>query len=277
MRIYCCQFDISWEAKLANFERVSYLLERNAPPAGSLVALPEMAFSGFSMNVPLVAKDEPERTELFLADLARKFGVYLMAGLVTKAQNRRGQNRAIFVRPDGGIGGVYQKIHLFSPGQEHCYFEKGETIKVFLWQDSLVAPAICYDLRFPELFRAALPLGAELYVVIANWPAPREDHWITLLRARAIENQAFVAGVNRCGRDPQQDYSGRSMIIAPDGRILAEAGNAEEVIWAEIDWQAVRDYRKRFAVLMDRNAAGFGSPEPEVRDLASPAMATAVG
>src|SRR5262245_17052744 len=112
MNIYCCQFDISWEAKEVNFKKVENLLEHNTPLAGSLVVLPEMAFSGFSMNVTLVAEDEPGRTESFLADVAKRFGVYLVAGLVTQAQNGRGQNKAIFVTPGGGIDGFYQKMHL---------------------------------------------------------------------------------------------------------------------------------------------------------------------
>jgi predicted amidohydrolase len=253
MNIYCCQFDISWEAKEVNFKKVKDLLERNAPLAGSLVVLPEMAFSGFSMNVPLVTEGEPGRTESFLAGVAKRFGVYMVAGLATQPQNGRGQNKAIFVTPGGDIDGTYQKMHLFSPGRENLYFQRGDTVTRFSWQEGCIVPFICYDLRFPELFRAGLTLGAELYLVIANWPAVREDHWITLLRARAIENQALVAGVNRCGRDPEHDYAGRSMIIAPDGRILAEAGKAEQVIWADVDWDVVREYRTRFAVLTDRN------------------------
>ena len=252
MKLYCCQFDICWEAKEINFEKVRTLLEGNVPTPGSLVVLPEMAFTGFSMNVELVAEDEPQRTESFLTDLAKRFGVYLIAGLVTRCQNGRGENKAVFVAPDGGVGEVYQKMRLFSPGGEHLYFQRGDTIKRFSWPGGCVVPLICYDLRFPELFRAALPLGAELYVIIANWPRARDDHWITLLRARAIENQAFVAGVNRCGQDPNHDYAGRSMIIGPDGRILAEAGTTDEVISAEVSWKIVRECRVGFPGLKDR-------------------------
>jgi omega-amidase len=255
MRIYCYQFDIRWEAKQINFEKVRNLLDGKAPLAGSLLVLPEMAFTGFSMNVPLVAREEPEHTESFLTGLARRFGIYIIAGMVTRAPSGEGQNRAIVVTPNGDIDGIYQKIHLFSPGHENEYFQKGDCITRFFWQGGCVVPLICYDLRFPELFRSALPLGAELYVVIASWPAPREDHWTTLLRARSIENQAFVAGVNRCGRDPQHEYSGRSLIIGPDGRILAEAGRSEAVLWADIDWDYLRKYRTQFPVLADRHAS----------------------
>jgi omega-amidase len=261
MNLYCCQFDITWEVKKINFERVIKLLECNPPVPGSLVVLPEMAFTGFSMNVHLATEDEPERTESFLTDVALRFGVYLIAGLVTRSQNGRGENKAVFVTPSGRVGGIYQKMHLFSPGGEHLYFQRGDKLKEFSWQGGCVVPLICYDLRFPELFRAALPLGAELYVVVANWPSIRDEHWVTLLRARAIENQAFVAGVNRCGRDPKHEYAGRSLIIAPDGGILAEAGKAEELICSDIDWETVRECRTGFPVLRDRY--GIGTEEAE--------------
>ncbi|HKG80277.1 MAG TPA: nitrilase-related carbon-nitrogen hydrolase, partial [Pyrinomonadaceae bacterium] len=114
-----------------------------------------------------------------------------------------------------------------------------------------VSPFICYDLRFPEIFRAAVFQGAQLFVVIANWPASRVRHWITLLKARAIENQAYVMGVNRCGNDPKLSYSGHSMIIDPRGEVLADASEVEGVISAEIDAEALAQYRREFPFLND--------------------------
>jgi predicted amidohydrolase len=113
------------------------------------------------------------------------------------------------------------------------------------------APFICYDLRFPEVFRAAARRGAEIFLVIANWPDRREQHWVTLLQARAIENLAYVVGVNRSGRDPEHVYPGRSMIIDPHGKILADAGGGEAVISAEIDPAEVRNWRRDFPALAD--------------------------
>ena len=101
--------------------------------------------------------------------------------------------------------------------------------------------------------------GAELFVVIANWPKPRIEHWVTLLRARAIENQAYVAGVNRCGNDPKLEYTGRSIIVDPHGNILADAGSDERVISADIDLPALREYRGRFHVLQDVRPRFLGS------------------
>jgi len=114
-----------------------------------------------------------------------------------------------------------------------------------------VAPFVCYDLRFPEIFRHAVKKGVQVYTVIANWPEPREAHWLALLKARAIENQAFVLGVNRVGRDPKNAYSGRSQILDPRGSVLADAGNAEGVFGVELDPAALLDYRKAFPAIQD--------------------------
>ena len=236
MKVFCCQFDIAWENKSANFEKVEKLLARESPPAGSLVVLPEMCFTGFSMNVPIIANGEPLFTEAYLSATAKRHGVYLIAGLVTQAPTGRGKNEAVYVTPQGSVDGRFQKLHLFSPAGEDSFFEAGTRPITFSYHGVLVAPFICYDLRFPECFRAAVDLGAELCVVIANWPRVRESHWLTLLQARAIENQAFVAAVNRCGNDPQNEYSGRSVIISPTGEMLADAGEDECVIGGDLNW-----------------------------------------
>ncbi|MEM7603581.1 MAG: nitrilase-related carbon-nitrogen hydrolase, partial [Verrucomicrobiota bacterium] len=110
---------------------------------------------------------------------------------------------------------------------------------------------ICYDLRFPELFRRATAGGAELIVVIASWPTVRMEHWLTLLKARAIENLAYVVGVNRCGSDPNVDYPGRSVVIDPFGEILADAGGEDGLVGVEIDLARVRDWRAEFPALKD--------------------------
>src|SRR5690606_6307419 len=114
-----------------------------------------------------------------------------------------------------------------------------------------VSPLICYDLRFPEAFRLATKQGAEMFVVIANWPTARVEHWLTLLKARAIENQAYVIGCNRVGRDPKVVYPGRSVIIDPRGNVLADAGGDPGVISSSIDAAALREYRKTFPALND--------------------------
>jgi omega-amidase len=192
MRIFCCQFDIIWENKRANFEKVATTLANAILPADSLVILPEMCFTGFSMDVPRIAEGEPARTEEFLAALAKRYRVYLVSGLVTQTRDGLGRNEAVLINPTGRVEGRYQKLHLFSPAGEHSFFEPGSRVLTLPWQGGCVALFICYDLRFPEAFRAAMEAGTELYIVVANWPKVRERHWLTLLQARAIENQGFV-------------------------------------------------------------------------------------
>jgi predicted amidohydrolase len=136
-------------------------------------------------------------------------------------------------------------------GGESANYQAGREVAVFPWQGFTVAPFICYDLRFPEHFRAATRRGAQLITVIANWPVKRIGHWVTLLQARAIENQAYVAGVNRCGADPTLTYNGRSLIVSPKGDILADAGHGESVISAEVNLQELLDYRRELPFLAD--------------------------
>ena len=122
---------------------------------------------------------------------------------------------------------------------------------IFHWRDFAVSPFICYDLRFPEHFRVAARRGAQLITVIASWPVARIQHWVTLLQARAIENQAYVAGVNRCGTDPKLSYNGRSLIVSPRGDILADAGNGECVISAGLNLKELLAYRAELPFLAD--------------------------
>lgn len=251
MKIFCVQCDIVWENQPANYARVRELLAAEIFPAGSLVLLPEMFSTGFSMKVASVAEDSPSATEEFLAQTARELGVFILGGLVTRRADGRGRNQAVAFSPAGKEVARYNKIQTFTLGGESQHYAAGKEIVTFSWQNFVVAPFICYDLRFPELFRRAVRQGAQLFVVIANWPAPRIHHWTALLQARAIENQAYVVGLNRCGTDPKQTYSGRSMIIGPRGEILAAAGDGERVISAEVDLAALLAYRVEFPALQD--------------------------
>ncbi|MEL6106096.1 MAG: nitrilase-related carbon-nitrogen hydrolase, partial [Planctomycetota bacterium] len=133
-----------------------------------------------------------------------------------------------------------------------------ETHCLFDWQGVRVAPFICYDLRFPEIFRAAVTEGAELITLIACWPQKRSEHWVRLLQARAIENLAPVVGVNRCGREPGLDFDGRSSAFDHMGQPLFEANEEEQVLSVEIDVEAARSWRAHFPAL--RDMAGFPQP-----------------
>ena len=295
MRVYGVQLNIAWEDKDANFTRAEELVIAARPKPGSLIVLPEMFATGFSMNVDGIAEkadalaDQTALADIaafvdanpglkqkelikrlnetpynpapptwaFLTYLSKFTGCYVMAGLVVRAEDGRGANMSICIGPDGTEVMRYQKLHPFSfAGEDEHYAPGVHTVVDYTGTspDNVgipTAPLICYDLRFPEAFRQATRQGAELIVVIACWPAPRREHWMSLLKARAIENQAFVVGVNRCGEDPKLPYAGDSRVISPQGEILAEAGSDECVISAEIDRNVLKEYRAAFPALND--------------------------
>ncbi len=253
MRLACCQLDIVWENKLANYRRAAALVAEAALPPGTLLLLPEMFATGFTMNATLVAEPVDGPTATFLADLARRHGIFVQGGMVVRGPgDARPRNEAIVFDPEGRPLARYAKMHLFTPAGEVIHYQAGESQVVFRWQEAVVAPAICYDLRFPELFRRAVKDRAQVLSIIACWPRPREEHWLVLLRARAIENQSFVAAVNRCGLDPTGlPYGGRSQIIDPFGIVLADAGGQECVIQVEIDLAEQARYRREFPALND--------------------------
>ena len=152
---------------------------------------------------------------------------------------------------DGLETARYAKMHPFSYGTEARHYERGSEAALFAWQGFTVAPLICYDLRFPEVFRAAVQAGADVFCILANWPEARTDHWETLLKARAIENQAYVLGVNRCGNDLSLHYGGGSRVFGPKGELLAEAGVGEGKVEARLDKAASEQWRQEFRVLDD--------------------------
>jgi len=252
MRVTCVQFDIAWHDKPANFAKVRALLAgAGAREAGELIVLPEMFSTGFSMNVQAVAEARSAPAEAFLAEIARQYGCHVLGGVVNVAADGRGLNEAVLIGPEGRQVMRYAKMHPFSYAGEAKHFAPGETPMVAELAATRLSAFICYDLRFPEVFRAAAMAGAEVLAVIANWPANRAKHFQTLLTARAIENQAWVVGVNRVGSDPNTRYSGGSVVIDPHGRTVATTGDGETVFSAELDLEALRQYRREFPALAD--------------------------
>ncbi|MBC7805799.1 MAG: carbon-nitrogen family hydrolase [Akkermansiaceae bacterium] len=252
--VHACQMDIVWEDKPANFARVAARLTGVDPVPGSLVVLPEMFATGFSMNARAVAEDiQTGVTAGFLSGLARQYGCYVLGGVVTRTGDDRPRNEAVVFDPSGALAGRYAKMYPFTPGGEGAHYAAGDAPVVWEIGGLRVAPLICYDLRFPEVFREATNRGAETFVVIASWPVARAHHWDTLLRARAIENQAYVVGVNRVGTDPVPlTYPGRSIIVDPSGAVLAEASYQETVLSATLDPRFVASYRRELPFLADR-------------------------
>jgi omega-amidase len=246
------QPDIVWEDKQTNFRTVRRLLERSTPRPKSLVVLPEMFATGFSMNVGAVAEPHQGETEEFLGSLAKAHQLYLIGGVAVRGKDGDARNKALLFGPAGELAGFYSKMRPFSVGGEAQHYMAGDRIMSFTLEGTKVAPFICYDLRFPELFRqAAAASRPELFVVIANWPEKRVQHWTRLLQARAIENQAYVIGVNRVGTDPFYTYPGRSVIVDYNGDILADAGAEEGVVQHGLDLDILRKYREGLPFLAD--------------------------
>lgn len=251
MKLYAVQHNIVWEDKRANFTRVAELLHAAQPEPGSLIVLEEMFATGFSMDLSVTCEMETQETMAFLRDLAAAFECCVIGGVVTAGAGGRGRNEAVVIGPDGDELMRYAKMKPFTFGGEDKSHEPGDAVAVFEFGGLKIAPLICYDLRFPELAREAVLEGAEVLIYIASWPIKRVQHWVTLLQARAIENLAWVVGVNRCGTDPEFTYPGRSLVVDPHGVIIADAADREGVLMAELQREVVAEWRAAFPALKD--------------------------
>jgi omega-amidase len=251
MNVHLVQLDIAWEDKSANHARVAAMLDVARPAQGSLVVLPEMFSTGFSMRLEATAQKNDREDESFLAGLAKKHRCCVIGGVVSPVSNGKARNESVAFGPEGRLLARYTKMQSFMLGGEGDVYEAGHRVLTFPWQGFTVAPLVCYDLRFPEHFRTAVKLGANLMVVIASWPVKRYHHWLTLLQARAIENLSYVIGVNRTGSDPHLHYNGRSVVVSPHGHIIADAGEGESVLTAQIDVAEADSWRAQFPALQD--------------------------
>jgi len=251
MNVHLVQINSVWEDRVANHAKARQLIASASPQPGSLIILPETFSTGFSMNLAVTAETEKGPTEQFLREMAAQYQSCVIAGVVTSTEDGRGMNQALAIAPNGTVLARYTKNHPFSLGDEDQAHIAGTEVSLFEWQELRISPLICYDLRFPELARTAIRAGAEVLVFIAAWPVKRIQHWITLLQARAIENLAYVVGVNRCGTDPEFTYTGRSLVVDPHGLIIADAAEQERVVSARIEPAVLRDWRIQFPALRD--------------------------
>ena len=251
MRISWAVWDIFWEDKEANFKVVREFALQAKKQEAELMVLPEMFATGFTVAVDRVGEEVNAKTYPFLKNLAIDTKIAILGGFAER-QGDRVYNVVYLFDADGSVTGPYAKIHPFRYGGEAERFTGGENLLVFPFRDFIICPLICYDLRFPELFLAAVNMNAELFIIPANWPSQRKGHWKTLLKARAIETQSFVLGVNRIGSAEGIDYNGDSMLIAPDGSVLFKSGNIAGLFTVEIDRELLDTWRSRFPALMDK-------------------------
>ncbi len=255
MRVAAVQLDIVWEDPPANYRRAERRVQEAAALGARLVVLPEMFACGFSMRADALAEPPDGPTENFLRGVAADLGVHVLAGVPVRAEAGLPRNCAVLASPDGGLRRA-GKLHAFSFASEHLHYAGDEGVHTWDVEGLRVTPLVCYDLRFAEPFRLAAD-RTDTFVVIANWPERRRAHWQTLLRARAIENQAFVVGVNRVGEGDGLRYAGDSAVLSPWGEALAGGAEAEGVFVAEIDPAAVAAARRDFPALRDRRPGAY--------------------
>jgi omega-amidase len=250
MKVYGFQINPAWEDKEENFKKIAKLASSVEILPKSLLVMPECFATGFSLNTDVTSLDEPQKSLQFLKNIALKYDSWVIAGIIEKL-NGDSFNRALCVEPNGQVLPTYDKIHPISLLQENTVHKPGIEIQTWPLGPFHACPFICYDLRFPEVFRAAMVKDVNLFIVIACWPTARMKHWKTLIQARAIENLSYVIGINRTGNDPDHEFSGNSMVVGPQGNILAESGDQETVLEAEILLDDVFTWRKQFPALND--------------------------
>lgn len=254
MRVAAIQSDIVWEDPSANFARLRPWVAAAAAAGARLVALPEMFACGFSMQADRVREPADGPSVGFLAEQARTHRLWICGSIPElPGGDTRPYNTLVLAGPNGQVH-RYRKIHPFTFAREHESYQAGSehvTVEIEGLRFSLF---ICYDLRFADEFWARAH-ATDAYVVVANWPDRRRHHWTTLLHARAIENQAYVIGVNRVGHGNGLDYTGDSRIVDPWGEVLAAAAGSENLILADITADVVRDARAKFPFLADRRPA----------------------
>lgn len=258
MRVALLQTDIAWEDPQANFARLAPWLTAAAAAGARLVALPEMYACGFSMRSDRVAEAPDGPSARFLVEGAARHGLWLAGSVPERAAaggEARPTNTLVLAGPRGELH-RYRKLRPFSYAGEDRAYAAGDTTVVVEVEGLRIALFVCYDLRFADLFWKLAP-EVDAYLVVANWPETRREHWTTLLRARAVENQAYVLGVNRVGLGGPPGatplrYSGDSRIVGPGGEILAAASVGETMLLAEIDAATVAQTREALPFLRDR-------------------------
>lgn len=238
----------------ARIERGLELVDAAARAGAELIVLPELWHVGAfeldrarehaqSIDGPLVAA---------LGEAAARNRVWLHGGSFSEKDGDKHYNTSVVFAPDGELVTTYRKIHLFGFSEgEPTLMTGGEELVVV---DTPLGPtglATCYDLRFPELFRALTEGGATAFVIASGWPTPRIGHWDVLVQARAIENQAWVIACNQVGQQTDIALGGHSMVVSPTGEIIAKGGEGEEIVHAEIDPSLAESWRTQFPVLDD--------------------------
>ncbi len=252
MRVAAIQHTIEWEQPEATFKTVGPMIAEAAAAGADLIAVTEMFSTGFSMNTDITAEPVDGRSVSFLLDQAAEHNVTIVGSIPTIHPDHERPVNLLTVASPTGIRGQYAKIHPFSYSGEDQHYSAGRDFLTLDIDGVRCTFFICYDLRFADEFWATAS-QTDLFVLVANWPAARRLHWDTLLRARAIENQAYVLASNRVGDDGNGlAHSGGSTLIDPAGETLALASIDPAIILGEVDPDRVAEVRSRFPFANDR-------------------------
>lgn len=252
MKIALISLDQKWEDKASNLLRCEELTALAAGVGADLVIFPEMTLTGFSMNTRSIAEDCAQSpTVAAFGRLAREYSISAVAGVAIR-NGDLAQNTLVAFGNDGAEKARYVKIHPFSFAGEDKIYQRGNRLSKMNMPEFQLGFSICYDLRFPELY-SALAKDCEVLINIANWPQKRVGHWKTLLQARAIENQVFVIGVNRTGKDANElEYAASSSVINANGEFVNPIYSENELDIYEISRQELIQFRRSFSTRQDR-------------------------
>ncbi|RSD28239.1 carbon-nitrogen family hydrolase [Mesobacillus subterraneus] len=252
-KIACLQMDISFGNTAQNYKKASVLIDKASSGKPDIMVLPELWTTGYDLlNLDGKADIEASEAALFFKDTALKHSAHIVGGSVANKTAQGIENTMLVFDKNGEHAGKYSKLHLFQLMDEHLYLAAGKDKGLFSLDGHKFAGLICYDIRFPEWVRAHALEDAEAMFVVAEWPIQRLEHWRALLIARAIENQCYIIACNRAGSDPNNTFAGHSMVIGPWGDVIAEAGEDEEILTAEIDLDQVKEARSRIPIFADR-------------------------
>lgn len=249
MKIGLVQFAPVWEDPMASVGRLTQLFDGHSAEV-DLFVFPEMTLTGFTKESEKFAEGPDGVGIRFFMDLAKASGAHVLAGVIQRDGDHL-YNALVHMNRSGILEACYSKIHPFSFAQEEKHFSAGRNIVATHVDRETVGLSVCYDLRFPELYRLYAKNGATILVNSANWPAARAEHWHHLMRARAIENQCFMIGVNRVGNDPRLAYGGGSAIYGPGGEVVVECDAQEVLAVVDLELDRVAAARAHMPVLDD--------------------------
>jgi len=249
MKVAILQYSPLWEDKESNKNKIKRILE-SSDKRFDLLVLPEMTLTGFTMNAVNLAESINGDTFQFFSQIAVQNSFDVLVGIIEKSKSKP-FNTLLHINNKGKMIKLYRKIHPFSYANEHKYFNAGKRPAITKVKNFKVGLSICYDLRFPELYRKYAKKKVHLIVDIANWPDTRIEHWRVLLKARAIENQCYVIGVNRVGKDIKLNYNGYSSVFDPMGKEILSIIDREGLFITEFDKDYINQTREKLPFLED--------------------------